>query len=413
MADFDDPRTLGLLAAGLAMLSSKGNAGQALGQGGLLGLQAMQGAKQSRSEEEDRKARREMQQLQMEHLRSQMNNETRVQTGLLNAAQNAYEPGPQAPVPMGPPDASGSTGTYATQGAFNPDKYLKAAIPFMSPEKVLDVSMRKQESPWAKVNPKDYTVESLRTFAKSQNPADLVPIDAQTVGKVNPADFTAASVKAFVDGGSKDYSVLVPLDKRNINNVSVPVNLAPKAFWQDFGKGQSDALLAGHKAAQQAAETLQTINQARTQIAGGAYQGGMADIKLNAVNTLKGMGFQVDDKTLANTAALKSAMGQFLLQHAKALGSNPSNADAARIDKIVGTIDTDPGALNKALDFMEQMARRSVRTFNTQYKQAMSQQGAFSAYDMTIPEPPPFELPQQSTTAPKRLRYNPSTGRVE
>jgi hypothetical protein len=51
MADFDDPRTLGLLAAGLAMLSSKGNAGQAIGQGGLLGLETMQTAKKSKREE--------------------------------------------------------------------------------------------------------------------------------------------------------------------------------------------------------------------------------------------------------------------------------------------------------------------------------------------------------------------------
>jgi hypothetical protein len=102
MADFDDPRTLGLLAAGLAMLSSKGNAGQALGQGGLLGLQAMQGAKQSRSEEEDRKARREMQQLQMEQMRAQMAEQQRASQGMQAATQAATVP------PMGPPDPQGN-----------------------------------------------------------------------------------------------------------------------------------------------------------------------------------------------------------------------------------------------------------------------------------------------------------------
>jgi hypothetical protein len=72
---------------------------------------------------------------------------------------------------------------------------------------------------------------------------------------------------------------------------------------------------------------------------------------------------------LTNTRDFTSAAGQQLLAHAKALGANPSNADAARIEKIVGSIDTDPQALQNIMEWTEQQARRSIQLHNARVKQ--------------------------------------------
>jgi hypothetical protein len=163
------------------------------------------------------------------------------------------------------------------------------------------------------------------------------------------------------------------------------------AFSKQFNKEQATILMKDHAVARKAAENILAINKMREAQEGGMYQGGGANLKATAANWLKGFGFIVDDETLANTGLFKSAAGKFLLDHAKELGANPSNADAKRIDQIVGTIDTDPGAMIKMMDFMEEMARRGIRQFNTRYKQATSQPDMFSAYDMSIEEPPAWQ----------------------
>jgi hypothetical protein len=158
-------------------------------------------------------------------------------------------------------------------------------------------------------------------------------------------------------------------------------------FAKKFGTEQASLLMKSQASAQKAVEEIRSIHEMRDAMASGMYQGGGADLKANVFNWLKGFGFNVDDATLANTGKFKSAVGKFVLNHAKELGSNPSNTDAKRIEQIVGTIDTDPGAMQAIMDFMEESARRSIALFNSRYGQVKQNPDVFSAYDMSVEEP--------------------------
>ena len=68
MFNFDpnDPRQAGLMSMALALMGSKGNIGQAIGQSGQQGLMAYQGAQQNRMRSQEEEQQRKMRQLQMD-----------------------------------------------------------------------------------------------------------------------------------------------------------------------------------------------------------------------------------------------------------------------------------------------------------------------------------------------------------
>jgi hypothetical protein len=227
------------------------------------------------------------------------------------------------------------------------------------------------------------------------NPRLLPQIQAMQLEKYK-TDAELVKLKA-----KEDYkaNVLLSPDKEaqltRINQSKKPLVSIDMAGQNEFTKRlnreQASLLMKDQGVAQKAAENILAINKMRDAMEGGMYQGGGASLKEKAHNWLKGFGFVVDDATLANTGMFKAAAGKFLLDHAKELGANPSNADAKRIDQIVGTIDIDPGAMSKMMDFMEEIARRSIQRFNTRYQQATSQPDMFSAYDMSVEEPPAWK----------------------
>lgn len=69
-------------------------------------------------------------------------------------------------------------------------------------------SAQAKESPFGKIDPKDYTAESARHFQMSGNVGDLVPVAKKDIGNVNVAEHTAASVAKFAQTGN--YADLVP-----------------------------------------------------------------------------------------------------------------------------------------------------------------------------------------------------------
>lgn len=134
-------------------------------------------------------------------------------------------------------------------------------------------------------------------------------------------------------------------------------------------------LETGQQKAQAAADSLDTIAETRKAIAGGAYQGMGADMKLNVAKFGQALGFSIDPEKVANTDYLKSTLGKGLLDQAKTLGTNPSNADATRINEIVGSIGKDPRAMNKILDWQEAMALKSIGGHNKRVDDIESRNG--------------------------------------
>lgn len=140
----------------------------------------------------------------------------------------------------------------------------------------------------------------------------------------------------------------------------------------DLAKGASDALLGLH--------------ESRKAIAGGVYGGAGADIKQNLAKGIQALGFNVDPQKVTDTDYLQSQLGQGILSKAKTLGANPTDNDARIIRDIVGSINTDPQALNKLLDYQEKMYRRSIDRHNEMYQGALKNKFQ-SPYDMTVEQP--------------------------
>lgn len=172
-------------------------------------------------------------------------------------------------------------------------------------------------------------------------------------------------------------------------------NIGGKSFNEKFGALQAGQIEAEQKKAQGASDTILTMHKVRDAIDNGVFIGGkLADTKLAVTQVLQGLHVPLPknwDNLAVNSSEFNSFVGAQLLQHAKDLGTNPSNADAGRIDKILGKLGTDPKALIQVMDFNEEMARKAIDRFNSHLGEA--QANAKSAgdgtygFDMSIAQP--------------------------
>jgi hypothetical protein len=170
---------------------------------------------------------------------------------------------------------------------------------------------------------------------------------------------------------------------------------------------QGDLLTKSYTAAQDASNAMQGIQESRKAMQSGAFQGTGAEAKLAVAKFGQAVGINLDPEKVANTDYLKSTLGNGLLEKAKTLGSNPSNADASRITDIVGSIGKDPNAMKKILDWQEEMARKAIDGHNSRVGQAETN-GFKSQFDMRV------KLPEAKPAAPvAAMRWNPATGKIE
>lgn len=157
-------------------------------------------------------------------------------------------------------------------------------------------------------------------------------------------------------------------------------------FNEKMATEQGDLLTKSYTSAQDASNALQGIQESRKAMQAGAFQGTGAEAKLAVAKFGQALGISIDPEKATNTDYLKSTLGNGLLEKAKTLGSNPSNADASRITDIVGSIGKDPGAMSKILDWQEEMARKAIDGHNTRVGQAEAN-GFKPQFDMRVKAP--------------------------
>jgi hypothetical protein len=153
-----------------------------------------------------------------------------------------------------------------------------------------------------------------------------------------------------------------------------------------LGKDQAAILTASRKAAISATDDLTNLQQERQAIQSGTWGGTGAQAKLDTVKFLQawlpGLS-NLDSNKVTNTDYLISVLGKGLLTHAKDLGYNPTDADARRIEAIIGTIGKDPKALSNLVDYQEMMANRVIQRHNLLVAQA-KKNGLQTAFDMSV-----------------------------
>lgn len=158
-------------------------------------------------------------------------------------------------------------------------------------------------------------------------------------------------------------------------------------------KAGADRIMSGYDNARSALDTITSIGESRKAIQGGSFVGAGADTRLNISKGLNALGFNVSPEQVSNTDYLNSQLGQGILNKAKTLGANPTDNDARIIRDIVGSIGKDPQALNRLLDFQENMANRTITQHNKNYTEAKSR-GFDAGFDLSVEAPKPEQTPK-------------------
>lgn len=384
------------LAQGL--LSANGSQGIAAG---LAGMQ------QAKKQQQEFALRKQMHDMQMQSQALQLQNAQRAAANEQSlrdiAPRFARSPEQANAMSMGP--SSPDNPMQQVQPGYDFAGYANA-VASVDPMKSLAIQQSlAKESSINKLDPKDYTPQSLAKFSMTRNYADLQTRDKKEIGPngqaynpftINDGTVLADANKPFLGIGQDGKPIAnAEFQRYEINKAgagaartNVSVDAAPKAFWQDFGKSASDSLFKEREAATGAASTLQNIGELRKAVQAGVYQGTGADLKLGAAKALNALGMNVDPAKVGNSEQFAAIANNFVLGQIKTLGVNPSNADRTFIEKTVPRLTTDPTALPMLLDFMEGKATQQVTGFNSKIKGVQGQSNAgFLPYSLEVPVP--------------------------
>lgn len=234
-------------------------------------------------------------------------------------------------------------------------------------------------------------------MASQPGDSDKPMIYAQELAKerdklANPAKYmSAAELQADPDMSQFKARTQANLDGigREAKAAGIPLQTeGQQKFEQTMGSNQANLLDDGYKKAKIAADDLMGIDQSRKALQGGTFVGSTAEAKLSIAKFINANipGVNITPEKVTNTDYLKSTLGKGLLEQAKTLGSNPSNADATRINDIVGSIGKDPQALARILDWRQQMSERAIQMHNANVGQAVKN-GFQPQFDMTVKSP--------------------------
>lgn len=398
MGLLSSPVAQGLLGAGLGALASRGTTAQAIGRGGLLGLSAY-------GQAQDTQNNRLLQMAQAKLQQDALAKMTPGADGAISASPATFlqagfsDPSKWADIRNAGRDKLKEiqqvTGADGSKSLFGVDEYggVRNTGLTNAPE------IKPTDLGGQIVGLNAYTGQQWWKADKSLTPDQVQDTANQPFMMVNGQIVANPAYQAYSKAKAAAGAA----------RTNVVVDAAPKAFWSDFGKQASDQLFKEREQAQGAATTLHSIDEIRKVVAGGAFQGTGADLKLNAAKALGSIGLQIAPEQVANSEQFNAITNQFVLGSIKTLGANPSDADREFLKKTVPSLSTDPNALPKLLDFLGRKARTQVEGYNTKIRGVQRQPGAeFMPFSLEVPSTPK----EQSPSAPVR-RFNPATGRIE
>lgn len=176
-------------------------------------------------------------------------------------------------------------------------------------------------------------------------------------------------------------------------NVTTNIAGADKKFGEEFGKLNAKEFFDRRKMAQDAAQSLRSVSEARTLLKG-AYTGAGADFIANFGSLLKnrlGIDYGQGD-AVANTQAFGAAMATQVATIIKNFGAGTGLSDADREfarRAAAGDVNMDRGAINRVLTINEKASRNVINMFN---KEAATIPSEMSPFPLAI------ELPESPKT---------------
>lgn len=145
------------------------------------------------------------------------------------------------------------------------------------------------------------------------------------------------------------------------SSMTQTVNLPGKEGELAATREQSD--LSAHQGqAQNAMQILSTADRVVNALGQGAVTGGGGDLKQNARKFFQAVGIDIPETGPTDLA--RTQLGGIMLGQINKLGRNPTDYDEKLMQKLVGSIDTDPTALPQLLSFMTAQAHKSLQDFN-------------------------------------------------
>ncbi len=416
------------MAIAQGLLSGRGSLGLAAA------LANVRGVEDTRFKRSQQQMQMQQQQMQMEAARQAMMDEQRRREYIANLPDPQATANQQALAGGGGPtmaNASRATVNPAIQalyqgvraGAIPVGEYLKSFAP--------------AELPMNKIDPKDFTPESLARFAQTRNYGDLQRLSElqfveQGGGFLPVNKFTGQAAAAAIpktgdpfkdllltgpNGGMVPNQPLigakVQVARAGASNINNQVSVAgpENEYNKVIGKGLADAGLALVEAAKIAPEVISNAQSIRKAIAAGAITGTGAEPRLVLQKALETAGLVGEGKA-ASTQELMSSLGRITFGGIKTsgLGSNNGFTDKDREflqSAISGTIDATPQNLLRVANLSERVARANYEKGASVLGRWKEDKALGAVAQDTQLDPLPMAAPKPT------LRFNPKTGKLE
>ncbi len=355
----DDPRQMGLLTAALSMMGSKEKPMAALGQAGLLGLQANQVSKgllDKRAEEEQQRKMRELQMAQM----TQAQND---RTGLQGAFQTAYGPNPNQVAN----DDQGNPMPQAPGGGGNAE-FMRLGAKYMDPMQAY--GMMQKEGP-LKLGRDDRLVDR-HSFK------EVVPAAPEKP----PAGFTQGpnglvADPAWLDAQMKLRTAGAAKVQTNVNAFT-PASETAQAEFMKSTRATYDQL-------KQAPVALANIEKAKALVPGArGFMGPGGEGLLEATKFLNNrMGMNINIAGVKDAEELRTRIFQNVMDNLKKMDAQPSEMQQRVMQDALGRLGTDPNALPDVLDAFGDTIKGKVDLHNQEVAGAIGR-GVRFPYDPVI-----------------------------
>lgn len=420
------PAGQGLLAAGLGAAASVGR-GRGLvgnlGAGGLMGLQAYTGAQDQQARLAQEKMDSELRSLQMGKLKSSLADEEMAR----NTAAQFYKPG--GPAVMGdsglPPELqTGAVPMPAAAPSFDMKGYVQARMAQNPLEGMKLLSAMQKDTPFNKVDPKDFTAQSIAKFAQTQNYADLVPRTKVEVNSATGMAYDPYNTKpgAIFADPNKPFAMgpngLVPntayqnfemnKSKAGAARTNVSVN-TDKSYFGNVAEGLAKNDVALIDAARSAPDRIASAQRVKSILAQNPITGTGAEARLSLNKALTTAGL-IDGKDVANTETLASMLASQTLDaiRTSGLGSGQGFTDKDRqfLERAKsGNIEMNSESLKRLADLNEQSARQSIKRGNSVIQKLQSSpEAGRMGQQLDMVEEPPSAGPAKSVV--RKGTYN-------
>lgn len=249
---------------------------------------------------------------------------------------------------------------------------------------------QKAENPFAKVDPKDYTQESVARFSQSGNFADLVPVRKMDTVNGQVVDLTKATPGTVIPpqmpweyemGPNGDarmrpgvFTDKARLARAGATNVNTPVQiLQEREESKTVGKFFGDMYADLQKAGMQAQGKVNNLNRL-DQLLEGTSTGKLTPAATTLAAYADSVGIKIDPK-LGDKQALESLSNELALQARNPSGGAGmpgamSDADREFLRNIVPNLSKTPEGNRQIVDTMRKLAQRDrdVARLATEYR---------------------------------------------